>query len=155
MQHREHGGELFPGSPMLSAVYNSTPAAHLWKLDFCAPGEIFFSSGRRVARRDGFRLCHGPPIQPLEMHCPFLVQTVAFPSPLTLLRRAPRSENPSSALLSLAIFYVRSFPCNSNELHFRRGYGKIYLFRRLSRINMKIIFTRLNSTKVISFSTRS
>ena len=63
----------FPGTPMLSAVYNSTPAAHLWKLDFCAPGEIFFSSERRIARRDGFRLCHRPPIQPLEMHCPFLV----------------------------------------------------------------------------------
>lgn len=99
----------FPGSPMLSAVYNSTPAAHLWKLDFCAPGEIFFSSGRRVARRDGFRLCHRPPIQPLEMHCPYLVQTVAFPSPLTLLRRASRALGKSLFRFVIACYLLYVF----------------------------------------------
>lgn len=91
----------FPGSPMLSAVYNSTPTAHTCGNWISARREKFsFLPGRRIAHRDGFRLCHRPSIQPLEMHCPFLVQTVAFPSPLTLLRCAPRSENPSSALLS-------------------------------------------------------
>lgn len=103
----------FPGSPMLSAVYNSTPAAHLWKLDFCAPGEIFFSSGRRIERRDGFRLCHRPPIQPLEMHCPFLRAdghisvAVNATSPCSTLGK-------SLFCLAIAyIFYARSFACNS------------------------------------------
>lgn len=44
----------FPRSPMLSAPYNSSPTAHSWKLDFCTPGEIFLSSGRRTAMASVF-----------------------------------------------------------------------------------------------------
>lgn len=44
----------FPRSPMLSVFYNSSSTAYTWKLDFCAPGEIFLSSGRRTAMASVF-----------------------------------------------------------------------------------------------------
>lgn len=48
---RERDGRVFPRSPRcyISALYNNSPTAHFWKLDFCAPGEIFLSSGRCTA----------------------------------------------------------------------------------------------------------
>lgn len=66
----------FPGSPMLSALYTSAGRGN-WISARAGRNFLFF----RAPPRDGFRLCHRPPIQPLEMHCLFRARTAAFPSP--------------------------------------------------------------------------
>lgn len=59
-QYRERDRRAFP---MLSAIYNSSRTRGNW-ISVCARRNFPFY-------RDGFCLCHQPPIQPLEMHCPF------------------------------------------------------------------------------------
>lgn len=54
VRHREHGGEPFRDRRCYRRPYNSSPTAHSWKLDFCTPGEIFLSSGRRTAMASVF-----------------------------------------------------------------------------------------------------
>lgn len=82
VQHREHDTGLFQDRRCYQWFIIASSIAHSWKLDFCAPGEIFFSSGRLAPRATMVSVfVIGRPIQPLEMHCPFLAQTVAFPPP--------------------------------------------------------------------------